>query len=113
MPYASGDVGSWDATKCVLVMRDPAQSGESCLVEGGGTSGVDNCDLGLMCWDVDVEGLGSCVELCKGPPEAGECSVPGFLCGTWGGSPFGICILGCDPISQDCDPGDGCVGIIV
>jgi hypothetical protein len=57
--------GSWDATKCVPVDRNPDPIGAPCTAQGGGVSGVDSCVNGAMCWNVDEQtGMGTCVEQC-------------------------------------------------
>src|SRR5262245_40427592 len=109
MPYANDGGGSWNDNKCVPVMENPAQLNEPCYAVGGGTSGLDNCDLGLMCRDVDAEGNGWCIELCKGSPEAGVCSDPATVCAIYADAVFAPCIPGCNPLLQDCDPSDACI----
>lgn len=110
MPYADDGGGSWNNTKCVPVMENPAGVGEPCFVVDGGTSGIDNCELGAMCWDVDVEDKGLCITMCTGSPEAGICPQ-GFWCASFarGGAYAGVCIPECDPLAPDCDPSDVCI----
>ena len=109
-PYASDGGGSWNSALCSPVMENPAQLHEPCFATGGGTSGIDNCDFGLMCWDVDAMGNGKCIELCKGSPEAGYCDEPGTNCAVYSEGYLALCLGGCDPLAQDCDPSDVCVG---
>jgi len=107
MPYADDGGGSWNNDKCVPVMENPAQVHEPCFAVGDGVSGIDNCDFGLMCWDVDAEGNGYCVELCTGSAGQGFCEEPGYTCA--GHSTLPLCMKGCDPILQDCDMADTCI----
>ena len=111
MPYADDGGGSWNNDKCVPVMENPVQVGEPCFAEGGGTSGVDNCDLGLMCWAVDARGMGQCVELCSGSLELGTCDTPCTVCAVSSLGTLNLCLAGCDPVLQNCDPSDVCIGI--
>jgi hypothetical protein len=97
---------AWNATRCVDVARDPGQLDEPCTVEGSGVSGIDSCDVGLMCWDVDEEGNGTCAPLCSGSPEAPTCP-DGWTCLVSSGA-FAICGLLCDPLALDCPDGQAC-----
>jgi len=111
MPYAEDGGGSWNALKCVPVMADPVQVGEVCVVVENGVSGIDNCDVGLMCWDADQEGQGYCVALCKGTVEAPICEDPTKTCNVYSEGIPALCLNQCDPLLQDCDPNDVCVVI--
>lgn len=107
--YNDDGGGFWNNTKCVPVMENPAQEGSPCFVVDDGVSGIDNCDLGLMCWDVDAENQGFCVALCHGTDEAPLCDAPKTICSTHSFG-FGVCLPGCEPLLEDCDPSDVCVG---
>jgi len=106
--YANDDGASWNALKCVPVVDDPALPGEPCAVEGNGISGIDSCDLGGMCWDVDAEDQGICIALCTGTPDSPICA-PGLTCGIFNEGVLILCFDSCDPLEQDCDPSDLCV----
>lgn len=108
MPYSDNGGSGWNNNKCVPVMENPVQVDEPCFTVGGGTSGIDNCDLGLMCWYVNAEGDGTCVALCKGEYGDGYCDSPETVCEYYGET-LGLCFPGCDPVVQDCDPVDACV----
>ena len=109
--YAVGGGTSWNATKCVPVARDPKQPGEPCMVEGSGVSGIDDCDLGALCWDVDVENVGTCVALCKGAPDAPSCDDPATSCAIVNDGVLNLCLPTCDPLAQDCPMSDNvCIG---
>jgi hypothetical protein len=109
--YAFGGGSSWDSLKCVPVMENPAQPGDECFVEGNGVSGVDNCDLGSYCWDVDEENVGACVALCKGNPEAASCDDPTKACAIYNEGVLNLCLDACDPLAQDCPTTDDlCIG---
>ena len=105
--YADDGGTAWNNTKCVQVTGDQ-QADEPCLATGGGVSGLDDCAVGLMCWEVDADNHGTCVALCTGSPEAGVCEQPGKIC--IAGRTLALCLDDCDPIAQTCDPGDVCIG---
>gem|GEM_PF-257265 len=112
MPFAAGGFTSWDSTTCSPVVDDPAQLGDSCIVETSGTSGVDDCDVGLMCWNVDVETLiGECVELCGCGPEEPTCSGGGTNCVIVNDGVLPLCLGVCDPLADDCLDNEVCVGV--
>lgn len=111
MPYADDGGGSWNNDKCVPVVEDPKQLGESCFAAEGGVGGVDDCDLGLMCWDVDAQNQGICFELCSGGPDVATCKAPKTSCAVYGEATLALCLPWCDPLAQDCDPWDVCIGI--
>jgi hypothetical protein len=81
--------------------------GEACIAEDV-VGGLDSCIKGAMCWGVD-NGVGYCIGLCTGDPEAPTCDPPG-ICSF--GRVFSICLPNCDPLLQDCpDPDDACYAI--
>ena len=103
--------GSWDATACFPIDPAPVGVGETCTVQVSGTSGIDNCELGAMCWDVDDATLeGTCVALCTGTPDAPVCAA-GNNCVIANDGVLILCLPGCDPLLQDCDPGQACYPI--
>jgi hypothetical protein len=101
MPWANDGGSFWNATKCVPIDRNPAQVGDPCLVDGSGVSGLDDCDKGAMCWDVDPEtNEGTCAELCTGNEANPVCGV------------LILCLPTCDPITPDtCSDGQACYPI--
>ena len=111
IPYADDGGSEWNNDRCVPVMEHPAQVDEPCIAPEGGVSGIDNCDLGLMCWDVDAEGEGYCVALCKGSMEEGYCEEPEVECHIYSGGALALCERMCDPVLQDCHGSlDLCIG---
>ena len=105
--WAEGGGGSWNATKCVKVTGDGAP-GDVCMTEGGGTSGIDDCAKGVMCWNVDENNMGTCVGLCTGTPDAGKC--PDDLpCTIANDGVLNLCLPSCDPLLQDCAGTDLCI----
>jgi hypothetical protein len=108
MPWANDGGSSWNATRCSPVSDMPGQVGESCSVEGSNVSGIDTCDLGLMCWDVDPQTLtGVCEAMCTGSPEDPQCQA-GYSCAISGDGVLALCLSDCDPIAMDCPGNDQC-----
>jgi hypothetical protein len=109
-PYANDGGSSWNALKCVPVMEDPAGEGEPCFVVDNGVSGIDNCELGAYCWNVDEENNGNCVALCIGTPESPTCPDPeNTYCAITGDGVINLCLATCDPLLQDCKAGEVCI----
>ena len=91
-----------DATKCVPDMGD-AVAGESCTREAEN----DDCAAGFFCM-TDISGHtgpGFCLEYCD--PGVGVCEYGGECFGFNDGN-LPICQVTCDPLLQDCSPGQGC-----
>lgn len=110
-PYAT-DGGSWDSTSCVPLAPAPVQVGQPCQTQGATSSGLDDCDLGLMCWAVDAETLtGVCVELCGCGPEAPTCQGAGTTCTVANGGNLPVCVATCDPLADDCAEDFGCISV--
>ena len=106
MPWANDGGGSWNATRCSAIDPDPDTVGEPCMVDGSGVSGIDSCELGAMCWDVDPQtNAGTCVALCTGSAAAPVCEDPSHLC--IGRHPQ-LCLPSCCPVEQDCPEGQAC-----
>jgi hypothetical protein len=109
MPWSHDDEPTWNATRCSPIADEPVALGEPCTVEDSGVSGIDDCDLHSMCWDVDPEtNEGTCVSFCTGSEESPICIDPGRDCRISNDGVLALCLPGCDPIAQDCPIGDGC-----
>lgn len=107
MPTAErGD--TWDTTRCMPLAADPVPVGAACTVQGSAVSGIDDCDVGLMCWNVDEDGVGRCEDFCTGSPEAPICEDPLDVCLLASDGAIPLCVSGCDPVVQDCAEGEGC-----
>lgn len=92
-------------------MNDPAQPGEACTVEGDPLSGVDNCDLGSICWAVNDKNVGVCIEQCIGTPDMPVCAGVGDACRSQDSDVVSICIQSCDPFDSECDLDEVCVPV--
>jgi hypothetical protein len=104
--WANDGGNAWNATRCVPVDRAPDGPAEPCTVEDSGVSGLDSCDVGSVCWDVDPDTLdGTCVSFCAGSEDAPLCE-DGLRC--IGNNLFFLCLPNCDPLVQDCNEGDAC-----
>ena len=109
--FAEGGGSSWNATKCVPVTGE-GTPGDVCKTEGGGVSGLDDCEKGGFCWDVDDMNMGICVELCAGTVEAPTCSdEQQFNCAVVNDGVLNLCLPSCDPLVQDCPGDDLCLSI--
>lgn len=108
--YANDGGGWYNATQCVPVDPDAVPPGAPCIAEGNGLSGVDNCELGSVCFLVDYETKeGHCLGFCDGDSNKPTCSEPGTYC--YQRTIDGLCLINCDPRWPDCTcvpiPGDG------
>jgi hypothetical protein len=104
--WANDGGPAWNATRCVRVVPDPAAVGEPCTAEGSGASGIDDCALGGICWNVDERLQGTCADFCMGSPESPQCPED-FLCAISSG-PLALCLGTCDPLGDDCPDGEAC-----
>ena len=106
-PWANDGGASFSATRCVPVAPNPAGVGEPCTVQGNGVSGIDDCDLGSMCWDLGGDLEGECIEICGGTARAPECPR-GTECTQNGAATLVLCRAQCDPLTDECGE-DVCV----
>jgi hypothetical protein len=107
MPWANDGGGSWNATTCSPVDAMPGQSGDECTVEGSAVSGVDSCDKGLLCWYVDENNIGSCLDMCTGSAENAMCPS-GSVCDITNDGVLILCLPTCDPLLTDCPDSQIC-----
>lgn len=107
-PWADNGGSVWDASKCVPLVGNPAGIGDPCEVEGSGVSGLDSCELGSMCWDVDAQtNEGTCIGLCSGSLAAPECAE-GDVCLITNEGVLPLCFRGCTADGDECLAGDIC-----
>lgn len=108
-PWANDGGDIWNATLCRPVDPKPAQVGEPCTAEGSPVSGLDSCDVGLMCWNVSDETLeGECVEFCGGTELEPTCDDALDTCSIFNDGWLPVCLPACDPLASTCDNGFGC-----
>jgi len=111
MPWANDGGSSWNATRCSALDPNPAQIGDECTAEGGGVSGIDNCELGAMCWNTDDANLGTCIGFCEGSEANPVCPDPSTACAIANGGVLILCLPTCDPLLTDCNEGENCYPI--
>ncbi len=110
--WANDGGNTWNDTMCVPVDRDPDAVGEPCTVEESGVSGIDSCELGAMCWNVNPKTLeGECIAYCGGSVEEPTCAGACDTCSITSDGVLTICLPGCDPLNPDCGDGEICVGV--
>ena len=108
--FANDGGNSWNSTKCVPISGTKVP-GDPCAAEGGGVSGLDDCEKGSMCWDLDGESKGLCVALCTGSQAQPECGDPTTACAVVNDGVLNLCLDRCDPLVQDCPGDDLCLPI--
>ncbi len=107
--WANDGGNAWNATRCVPVDAFPQEVGDPCTVEGTGVSGIDSCEFGAMCWDVDPEtNQGTCVAQCEGSPEKPTCGPEGTACSITNEGVVIVCLPVCNPLADECPDGQGC-----
>ncbi len=107
--WANDGSDVWNSTRCAPRDPEPGQRGDACVAEGSATSGVDSCDRGLMCWNVDAGTLeGTCVEYCTFAAGRLECSDAGERCSEFNQGVLPLCLPACDPLAPECGDGFGC-----
>ena len=121
MPWANDGGPDLNATRCSPVSPDPGAPGDPCTVEGSAVSGIDDCDIGTMCWDVDRSGQGTCIAMCTGSADAPLCDGADAWCYMANDGAISVCLPGevCEadgacrcmcPADPDCRP-EQCAGI--
>lgn len=109
MPWASDGGNSWNANRCSPLSPTPAAIGDPCTVEGSAVSGIDDCDLAAMCWQVDPEtNEGTCIGLCEGSAAMPTCATEGTVCGISNDGVLPLCYVPCDPLAPMCPDGLTC-----
>jgi hypothetical protein len=108
MPWSNDGGPAWNSLRCAPLNQSPKQIGDACTAEGGGLTGLDDCDVSLMCWDTDENGQGICVPMCTGSADAPICEDPNDTCVIANDGVLNLCLPKCDPILQDCGEGDAC-----
>ena len=109
MPWSSDGDTTWNALHCVAVAVEPAELGEACTVVDGPLSGKDDCGVGLMCWNVDAAGEGTCIGLCEGTIQSPGCADPAAVCSVYNDGTLPVCLDECDPLTQTCAGDQLCI----
>jgi len=106
-PWANDGGMEWNAARCGAVDADPGEPGDPCVVVGSSWSGIDSCDVGGFCWNVDLESsMGECVALCDGTKQEPACPGGG-TCVLANDGYLPLCLPACDPLTPTCDEGQG------
>jgi hypothetical protein len=106
MPWANDGGNAWNDAKCVPVEGE-GQVGDPCTVQMDAVSGLDDCDAGLMCYNVQLDTMmGTCYELCGGSPAAPSCDTADSVCAIYNEGFLPLCLTQCDPVLQDCPGGE-------
>lgn len=105
MPWGNDRGNGWNAARCTPIDRDPVGLGEACMVELDDFSGIDDCEMGAMCWGASIEAgiTGTCVGLCHGDLGHAVCEDPSAECSVWNDGFLILCLDQCDPVAQDCE----------
>ncbi len=74
------------------------------MTERSPVSGIDDCATGSICLWLDDQGIGECVAMCGGTPDAPACD-PGTECLVTAGGLLAVCLPPCDPLTTVCDAG--------
>jgi hypothetical protein len=109
--WADDAGAAYNATRCVPVDPQPKEVDEPCAVEGHPMSGLDDCDEGLVCWQVEPN-VGYCVPFCDGSFADPCCIDSAWVCACGASCIPPVCLPRCDPVVQDCSrPAHSCVPV--
>lgn len=109
MPWAPDGGSTWHGWGCKPLADDPVGIDEVCHVQGSYTAGIDDCELGAMCWDVDPKtNQGTCISFCVNSEQDPICEDPERQCQTGSDNTLWLCVPVCDPIAQDCPVDQAC-----
>ena len=109
MPWANDGGSAWNATRCSPVVSDPGGPGEPCTVDGSGVSGLDDCERGAFCFDVDpMTNGGTCLPMVTGSANHPLCADPMRTPTISAEGVLNLCLASCRPLQNDCAQGQGC-----
>ena len=108
--WASDGGNAFDATRCVAIAPNAGAKGDPCWAANdtsAGWTGIDSCDLGTVCWDIDPDtGIGLCIAFCEGDENNPHCPDPDEACSV--GKEVALCFPKCLPLEDECPAGCGC-----
>lgn len=105
--WANDGGSTWNAARCTPLEDAPGQPGEPCEVVASPYSGVDSCDVGSMCWDVDdLEGV--CASYCTGSLVEPTCAEEALRCLLFEDGNLPLCLSPCDPLATECGEQSTC-----
>lgn len=109
MPWADDGGPVPNAARCSPIVDNPGESGATCQIAGALFSGLDDCDAGLFCNEVDnTTGEGTCRALCSQAP---SCDDPETRCVGWFEGALPVCSLACSALpsaTTPCPSGNAC-----
>lgn len=110
MPWANDGGEVWNASRCSPIAPDPVPIGGTCTVEGSAVSGIDDCELGAMCWGVDPETLqGTCIGFCDVLRVPSTICAEPMACLGLNEGYVPVCVTPCDPLGDaPCPEGEAC-----
>ncbi|HEY8378781.1 MAG TPA: hypothetical protein VIK91_19955 [Nannocystis sp.] len=98
-----------NGTRCVPVDPNPVGPGDDCVVPGEFGDGIDNCGKGSLCLDIEHDGMATCVPYCLGSMDDPVCPGANDKCAFLFEPTVPVCFTSCDPLLQNCAPGETCV----
>lgn len=99
-----------DGARCAPVDPNAVGPGETCTLKGTKFGdGIDNCEKGSLCLDIENTGQATCVAYCTGSMDAPVCPQSDDRCSFLFEPTVPVCFSKCDPLLQDCAPGETCV----
>jgi hypothetical protein len=102
-PWTGGTPGLPNATHCVPALGEPKAVGETCTI---GSSGADDCEVGVYCTNAVSGSDPVCTPLCRGCLDAPVCD-DGSVC-IRSTEAFRICFPECDPLGDVCPADSDC-----
>ncbi len=95
------DGKAFTGLKCVPVAPMPAKVGEDCIIDGKFGDGLDNCEKGSVCFNIEWSEIGGvCMALCVGSADAATCANPLDLCRISGEAIIPLCFPKCNPLED-------------
>lgn len=106
----NNDFGSnYNDTECVPIEANAQPAGAPCSTGDDLFDGLDDCELGAMCWVETFQGeAGVCRPFCTGSEANAICEGPCEWCTISAEGVLTLCLPQCDPLASDCGEGSGC-----
>jgi hypothetical protein len=110
MPVDITGDSTFDAHRCVPVSGETDPIGGVCSAPKFLLDGLDTCEKGAICWELDQDGNGTCFRFCDGSLRDPICP-PASRCITIS-DVFDYCSPYCNPLLDDCDAERLCLPIV-
>jgi len=109
MPWDQDGGSAWNAGRCSSLIEPLGVPDDPCVAEGSQWSGIDDCQIGAMCWDVDPDtNAGTCAGFCLGSEANPVCDGEDRCFMAYDGW-INLCLAPCDPLTPLCEAGLACV----